>query len=436
MAFNIRGALQGLAATAAGVAEAQVAILQAKTEQDRLRAEQEFKKRSQELQELMIQQKQSQFEATEDRIRTQEQLNREQKTELQTEKLKQERMLMGLGQAFEMQESEKDRQSRERIAEIRTAGTSRGIKVDLSKWSGQRQLNARNLIRERFDGVLARRDEMVQTVLELEDQGKTIDEIDDAIRESSVSKEFVGPIRQAFNSLAITLPKAQRDQLEHTIDSELEKGNIEGAQRELMSGIIKQMGDSEQKRFQDRQDMLSSLSEIQNGFDELEKLGITIGPGTAIETWIAQQLRQSNDPRIIQIGQRMENIFVQWRKTMSGVSFGDKENEQYERIFPRPDKNLNMNRAILDSLIQTNLMHGRNALEVIVPNLRDVIPEENLDDFLIGTVNPPETLTGLSPLESLIKRFPHLEDRIKQARDLGFDAQQIETFLQESNLIP
>ena len=277
--------------------------------------------------------------------------------------------------------------------------------VDLSQFDNQKVLNARELIANRFGAVMARNNQVVLGVLRLEEQGKTFDNIDDAIRESKVSQAFIkSPIRTAFNSVAVTMPAGQRDQLQHVIDQRLEAGDEVGAQKELMSGIVKQMPAQMQREFFDRQEMLASLAEITQGLNALESQGIIIGPGEAIENKLREITRQEPKQAVARIIQRMRNIFVIFRQQMSGAAFSPEESAGYERIFPSPDKNLGMNRAILDSLTDTNLQNGRNSVVTIAPSLLNAVTQPQLDRFLTGSVNPPGVITGESAFLSQDQR--------------------------------
>jgi len=287
------------------------------------------------------------------------------------------------------------------VAKIKAQGVGGG--VDLSKYSPLDILKAKNLIYGRFGRGAANKPRNVRHVLKAmeDDPDLSYDDLDDLLRDSAVSAEFVAsPIRAAFNSVAVNMPKRARDQLEIVIDELLEVGDEVGATKELMSGIVKQLPVGERTLFFNRQAMLASLSEIARGLDALKAKGIIIGPGEAIENALKAKLRQSPNKAVARIIQRMENVFIQFRKTMSGVAFGDKENADYRRIFPSPDKNLNMNQAILDSLIATNLQTGRNAVLTIVPSLLEVVSHESLDGFLMGSVNLPEKITGVAGLDS------------------------------------
>lgn len=285
------------------------------------------------------------------------------------------------------------------VAKIKAQGVGGG--VDLSKYSPLDILKAKNLIYGRFGRGAANKPRNVWHVLKAmeDDPGLTYDDLDDLLHESTMSDEFAAsPIRTAFNSLAVNMTQSARDQLEIAIDERLQVGDEVGATKELMSGIVKQLSVSERKLFFNRQAMLASLSEIDQGLKALKAKGIIVGPGVAIENALKAKLRQNPNQAVARIIQRMENVFIQFRKTMSGVAFGDKESADYRRIFPSPDKNLNMNQAILDSLIATNLQTGRNAVLTIVPSLLEVVSHESLDGFLIGSVNLPEKITGVAGL--------------------------------------
>tara|TARA_Y100000310_G_C20628368_1_gene787181 strand:- start:374 stop:1732 length:1359 start_codon:yes stop_codon:yes gene_type:complete len=398
--------------------EAQIAVTQAADAKARQAAEALLEERKiqlseanqlfREQQEVNIQER---FQVEQNRLKTQAQQTTALKQHIAAEKAKQEaiqqrgeviRQREGFEQEtteriakekFEAGESVLDRASREKVAATRS---TQGGNVDLSRFTGQQILNATNLLTTRFGRRIANRQDLVLKVLEMTEADMTIDEIDDTIRRSGISPEFAeSPIRAAFNSVAVTMSATEREQLEHVIDQRLEAGDVQGAQRELMSGIVKQMDGKTRQEHLDRQEMLASLSEIRNGLNALADAGISdLGPGTAIENWLREKGRLEQRPEIARLIQRMRNIFVIFRGQMSGANFGVAENEGYKQIFPSPDKNLGMNRAILDSLIATNLQNGRNVLSTIVPGLADVVQQEDIHDFLIGSVNPASAITG------------------------------------------
>ena len=164
--------------------------------------------------------------------------------------------------------------------------------VDLSAYTSEDILKARQLIRDRFNSArLANRDDVVKQVLDMQAKGQGFDEIEDSIRDATVSPAFTEPYLRALRSLSINLDKRQAETLEILMEGALRKGRPEIATDELLSGFVKGKTGTQLGQFQNRQQLVSSLVEIQQGLNALEQIGLKIGVGTAIEEWMANHDR-------------------------------------------------------------------------------------------------------------------------------------------------
>ena len=382
------GAIEGFSASLLGALEAKVALAQAATEQERIKRADELAIRKQDL--------------AEKRLQVESMSNSE---ELGFEREKLERSDSRLRElATSQQQTQKDiaelraqtdkdvagtrAESRRDVAKLRP--TSRGELVDFSGFTLQEKMNARNFVEERFGGVLARRDSMVLDVLKLTKEGKSLDGIEDEIRRSEVSEEFRGPIRQAFRSLSVSLSQSEKDNLENAIDQALEAGDTKGAYRELISGFVKTLGAGERKSFTGRQQMLSSLTDIKQTLKALEAEGVRPGPGTAIKEWAAAQGRTTANPEVRSLVAKMNLLLTTFRRTFTGLVFSDAESKLYEGMLPGIDKDAELNESIMEAMISTNLRFAQSDIENSIPNIRETIDSELLNDFLIGSVPPSQ----------------------------------------------
>lgn len=95
-----------------------------------------------------------------------------------------------------------------------------------------------------------------------------------------------------------------------------------------------------------RQGAINKLKEIKT---MLKDVPTNILKGTMEN--VARELGKTSDPRLVQIGTRLNEALIQYRRSLTGVQFSEREADQYAKIFPSYKNEPPVNMAVIDALV-------------------------------------------------------------------------------------
>ena len=95
------------------------------------------------------------------------------------------------------------------------------------------------------------------------EEGKTIDEIEDMIRFSGQSAQFVGTMRDAAQTILMGAPEKTAQTSMDYIDDLVTRGDTEGAKQQMKRLVLKQAGVDDQRTVVGKERTIKLLEEIQ-----------------------------------------------------------------------------------------------------------------------------------------------------------------------------
>ncbi len=224
----------------------------------------------------------------------------------------------------------------------------KGVDIaDPSGLSNEQQLQARSLARK--FGV-RNIEKTLPSIFAQMKEGKSLDEIEDNIRFAGQSPEFVGPVRSAAQSMLINVDANKAQTSMDIVDDLVSKGDTEGTKTQLKR-LARTQASAEESRFVvGKERTLKLLDEIQDDFNNLEKMGIdtNIFSGTAEE--IAKKAGTMINPEVRKIAIKIAPALQSYRRSMTGVQFGMPENKEYKDMFPSISRTKNFNTKSIEAL--------------------------------------------------------------------------------------
>lgn len=225
------------------------------------------------------------------------------------------------------------------------------LDVDLTGIDSSKEIEARSLSR-RIGGVRGARD-IFPAVIRSMQEGKTIDEIEDAIRFGGQSKALTGPVRDAAQSILINSPVAKTQQTLDFIDDELSKGNITKVNDILKKSARDTAGVEQQRSVMGKERTVEFLNELQSDLDTLQESGVNTNIFTGTLENINSKIGRVNDPKLRKVATRIAVAIQTYRRSMSGVAFSVPESNEYKAMFPSISRTANFNEANISALTET-----------------------------------------------------------------------------------
>ena len=103
----------------------------------------------------------------------------------------------------------------------------------------------------------------------------------------------------------------------------------------------------------DDKDVVDFLDEIQSGLDAMDANGIDTGFFSGNLENLLARAGQVKSPEMREIAIKMATATIMYRRSMTGVQFGEKEAKEYKKIFPDINKVAEFNKASTSALRST-----------------------------------------------------------------------------------
>jgi hypothetical protein len=181
-------------------------------------------------------------------------------------------------------------------------------------------------------------------------KGKSIDEVEDTLRYAGQSPQFVGPVRDAAQTILINAPENISQKSMDYIDDLLSKGDKEGVKNQLKR-LARTQASSEQQTFLvGKERTIKLLDEIQGDLNNLEQMGINTNIFTGTAEQVAAKLGTVINPEARKVATKISTAIQNYRRSMTGVQFGMPENKEYKVMFPSIGRTANFNTANINAL--------------------------------------------------------------------------------------
>lgn len=210
------------------------------------------------------------------------------------------------------------------------------------------QIQARALARKIY-GVRGAEQGLPSIYAEL-NSGKTIDQIEDDLRFSGQSKDFVGPVRSAAQSILMSTPEAVSQKSMDYIDDLVSSGDTEGVKNQLKRLAFKQAPTTEQSSIMGKERTVKLIGEIERDIEALKQRGVDTGILRGTAEQIANKIGKVSDPQVRQLATKVMLAVQNYRRSMSGVAFPEAETKEYREVFPGIGKDAGFNAANIGAL--------------------------------------------------------------------------------------
>jgi hypothetical protein len=181
-------------------------------------------------------------------------------------------------------------------------------------------------------------------------KGQSIDQIEDTLRYAGQSKEFVGPVREAAQSILINTSADKAQTSMDYIDDMVQKGNVEGAKQQLKRLARAQSGVDDQRTIQGKERTVKLMDEIQGDLNKLESAGVNTNIFTGTAEQVAAKVGTVKNPELRKVATKIAAAVQNYRRSMTGVQFGMPENKEYQLMFPQIGRTANFNTANINAL--------------------------------------------------------------------------------------
>lgn len=221
--------------------------------------------------------------------------------------------------------------------------------------SGEQQIQGRALARK-IAGVRGAEKILPSIYAEMK-TGKTIDQIEDALRFSGQSEGFTGDIRNAVQSIMVNESSEGKTQRAMDyIDDLYSDGNEDEAKEQVKRLARKQAGTAQEAQLNGKERTIGLMEEIQDDLNTLENNGIKTNIFSGTQEEINAKIGRVNNVDMRQVATKIAVAVQNYRRSMSGVAFSVPESEEYKKIFPSISKTANFNKANIDAL--SEVMRG------------------------------------------------------------------------------
>jgi len=159
--------------------------------------------------------------------------------------------------------------------------------------------------------------------------------------------------RDAFNNAALGMAVNKQQQASRQLQSLLAKGDTQAAKDFITRTAISTAPVEQQNQAQGRSEALAALDAIQSALKDFKAAGGNTNIFTGTEEQIANKVGATKDPKIAYLANQINQAFINYRRSMTGVAFSPQESAQYEKLFPSIGKVNNFNEAVIQSLQDT-----------------------------------------------------------------------------------
>lgn len=241
------------------------------------------------------------------------------------------------------------------------------------------------------------------------ENGKNLDNTQDALRLAGYAPEFSGTLKSAFDEVAQSaklsdsLTKANQDRFEDILQT---YGKDSLKAKEFLINFARSGADSAQKQAIDgRIALVNNLAAINGLLDQyIAKNGDTGLISGNIQK-AQEKLGQIGDPELANIGNQIMISVQEYRKALSGAAFTESEAKEYERIFPSTGKVPELNRQKINSIGSTVERNLNSYFKTVLSpsNFNELFPNGAIPVILGKEPDIVKTTNGLPPLATANK---------------------------------
>jgi hypothetical protein len=219
------------------------------------------------------------------------------------------------------------------------------------------QLQATNLMVKitKGKGTTEYKEGISNAIAEMMAQGKTLDNIEDEIRFSSVSPLFRKSFERPFGAAVIGMSGTARDAARDTLDEFIEVGDFEGAKEHIFTLTRRNSSTTDQSKLSGKEEANIAIDEIESALKEyVDNGGTTNLLSGKIEEFNNNVLKQTGDSTLAEIANRIALAIQSYRQAISGAAFTKDESKEYQRVYPSIGNTPELNEAKINALRKNN----------------------------------------------------------------------------------
>jgi hypothetical protein len=161
----------------------------------------------------------------------------------------------------------------------------------------------------------------------------------------------VSAIQNGLNALLTRFSsKDERNAVNSTVASAVNRGDIETAKQTLIANAIGTLGQEQQTKAIGRIQATEQLDRIQSLLNEYQTNGGNTSLLKGTEEKILQKIGKTGDANLARIGNEIQTAIIAYRNAVSGAAFTESEMKQYDAVFPSTKKEYTLNSSLIASL--------------------------------------------------------------------------------------
>jgi predicted 3-demethylubiquinone-9 3-methyltransferase (glyoxalase superfamily) len=236
---------------------------------------------------------------------------------------------------------------------IRDLGISGGGTIDINNLSPLEQLQARNISTKIFGKIGGAKSENISLIAGLVADGMDVNQIEDSLRSSTYSNEYVGAFRDASENIQIGMSENQATVFSNNLDRQLEAGNYDKALETLKVAALASFPSAEASQIRGKDRTVEFLLEIKDDLKNFKDLGGNTNIFNGNAEKIAGKVGEVIDPTLRNLATKIQTAIISYRRAMSGVAFSVPESKEYKALFPNIDKNFKYNEQTVNALVDS-----------------------------------------------------------------------------------
>ena len=156
--------------------------------------------------------------------------------------------------------------------------------------------------------------------------------------------------RMALGRSILTIPAVRRPAI-LSLANQLWQAGDEAQLKDVIKQVAIETENVDMKnQVRGRQATLASLADTRAILEQLKKEGVPTNFFTGTVEDLYRKLGTTQNPKYVELANRLQGTLINYRRSATGVQFGERESEQYQKMFPNYKNTLPVNLALIRGL--------------------------------------------------------------------------------------
>ena len=157
-------------------------------------------------------------------------------------------------------------------------------------------------------------------------------------------------VKTAVQRATTNMPVSRKGPVNDTISRMWAEGDEEGVKSYVRQLAVEGETVDLKNQVQGRASAIDALKDVSVLLKDLNAAGVKTDKITGTAENVMNWLGTTTDPKLVELRGRLELILMNFRRSMTGVAFGESESKAYSRIFPTFSNTLPVNQAQINGL--------------------------------------------------------------------------------------